>query len=343
MTNSPPHLQDQNEMKKIQKEIMELWKQEEKFWGQRSRLKWLKWGDRNSKFFHATTVQRRNRNRIIKIKNDSGDWVEGTKEILTSVEEYYRALFTSVGPRDMTQSVNAIPKRVSAQCNNAIEDEPSEMEIKEAIDSLGELKAPGPDGLNGLFYKQHWTTIKEEVCSAIQAFFMQGILPEFINETQVALIPKVDKPESINQLRPISCCNFLYKVITKILVTRLKLYLNSLVSQAQSAFIGGRQIQDNILVAHEIFHALKGGRSQAKDTMAIKLDKNKAYDRMEWDNLQVFLEAHGFNEKWINRLMVCVRGANYRFKVNEELSGRIFPGRGLRQGDPLPIPLRASC
>lgn len=224
---------------------------------------------------------------------------------------------------------------MSEECNDSIHDQITEEEIKRTIDSLGELKAPGPDGLNDLFYKQHWQAIKSDVCAAIQLFFSEGTLPEFINETLVALVPKVEKPEKIGQLMSISCCNFMYKIITKIMVSRLKPHLDGLISPTQSAFISGRQIQDNIIVAHEVFHALKSAKHKEKEAMAIKLDMNKAYDRLEWDYICGCLEVFGFNEKWIDRIMACVMGATYRFKINGETSARVLPQRGLRQGDPL--------
>lgn len=105
---------------------------------------------------------------------------------------------------------------------------------------MGALKAPGLDGLNGLFYQNHWETIKVEVCAAIQCFFSEGSLPPKINAAVVALVPKVQLPESISQLWPISYCNFLYKIISKIMVSRLKLFLNDLILPTQSAFVAGR-------------------------------------------------------------------------------------------------------
>lgn len=130
-------------MKEIQSQIKTLWEQEEKYWGQRSRLKWLKWGDRNSKKFHATTLQRRGRNKLLKIKSEAGVWAEGTYHILQAVEEYYSDLFTTTGPRDIEQGVGAIPNLVPSDCNEAIHDQVSNKEVKQAIDSMGELKAPG--------------------------------------------------------------------------------------------------------------------------------------------------------------------------------------------------------
>lgn len=123
------------ESKEIQEQIKTKWEQEEKFWGQRSRLKWLKWGDRNSKFFHATTVQRRGINKILRIKNENSEWVEGTDNILQAVNHYYTNLFTTTGPRNMEQGIRPIPKLIPDECNDLINEPPTDMEIKGAVDS----------------------------------------------------------------------------------------------------------------------------------------------------------------------------------------------------------------
>lgn len=112
-------------------------------------------------------------------------------------------------------------------------------EVKGAVFDLGALKAPGPDGLSGIFYQKHWGTIQKEICEAVKLFFNEGALPPKVNETVVALVPKTALPESITHLRPISCCNFLYKIISKVVVTRLKTIMGGLISQTQSAFVGG--------------------------------------------------------------------------------------------------------
>lgn len=211
----------------------------------------------------------------------------------------------------------------------------SETEIKKAVDSLGATKAPRPDGLNGLFYQNHWEIVKDDVCVAVKDFFRGGDFPEEINETVVTLAPKVALPESIHQLRPISCCNFLSKVIAKIIVHRLRGFMDGLISENQSAFIGGRQIQDNLIIAQEIFHALKKKNRGGRDNLAIKLDMSKAYDRLEWEFLRKALLAYGFCEEWVQIVMKLVSSVSYRYKVNGFISAKIIPRRGLRQGDPL--------
>lgn len=333
--NNDQHSAHWSEVQDIQNKIKELWKREEIYWFQRSRIKWMQWGDRNSKFFHASTIQRRGRNRIERIKDNDGCWVEGLDKLFRMILDHFQELYSSDSSPIEQACLQQIPHVVSDQMNADLNAPVSEMEIKEAVDSLGALKAPGPDGLNGLFFQKNWETIKGEVKRAVMDFFEKGDLPEEINETVVALIPKVPMPETLNHLRPISCCNFIYKVISKVIVCRLRKFMGDIITPNQSTFIGGRLIQDNLIVAQEVFHALKKKEGIGRDGIAIKLDMNKAYDRVEWGFLEAVLKAYGFNEKWVTTVMKLVTSVTYKYKVNGFLSSKLIPKRGLRQGDPL--------
>ena len=115
-------------------------------------------------------------------------------------------------------------------------------EIHNAIFQMDPYKAPGPDGFGASFYQQHWTTIKEQLCAAIKDFFSSGKLLKVFNHTFIALIPKVDNPETTNQFRPISLCNTFYKIVAKILVNRLRPLLERIIYPTQSAFVPHRAI-----------------------------------------------------------------------------------------------------
>ncbi|KAJ1395067.1 Reverse transcriptase domain [Sesbania bispinosa] len=174
------------------------------------------------------------------------------EEVMETAVNHFREVFTSEGISQVKECLSNIPFLISNDLNQKLIAEVSDSEIKAAVDSLGSTKAPGPDGLNGLFYKSHWESVGNDICRAVRCFFSEGALPEDINETLMCLVPKIPNPECISQYRPISCANFTSKVISRIMVNRLRGDIGTLVSQNQSAFVGGRLIQDNIIVAHEV-------------------------------------------------------------------------------------------
>ena len=135
--------------------------------------------------------------------------------------------------------------------------------------AIKEDKAPGPDGYSSHFFKDVWNIMGGYGCSN-QAFFCSStILPAF-NSTIVALIPKNQNPRSIKEFKPISCCFVFYKCITKIMANRMKQYMPFLVGNNQSAFILGRSIFDNILMAQEL---VKGySKTLLSPRCAIKID-----------------------------------------------------------------------
>lgn len=92
--------------------------------------------------------------------------------------------------------------------------------------------------------------------SCVRSFFLDGAVVSMLNETNIVLIPKVDGDVSVNQFRPISLCNFSYKIISRIIVNRMKNLLPRFISENQRAFVPGRLIQDNLVISHEAFHYL---------------------------------------------------------------------------------------
>lgn len=156
-----------------------------------------------------------------------------------------------------------------------------------------------------------------------------------LNLTNLVLIPKTAAPELVSQFRPTALCNFCFKIITKVLANRLKIILGKLISPNQSAFVPGRLIQDNIIIAHEAFHLMKINRRGKRMNMAIKLDFNKAYDRVEWDFLKEVLVKMRFHGTWIQWVMQCVSTVKFNIMANGGKRGSVSPSRGLRQGNPL--------
>ncbi|XP_056864246.1 uncharacterized protein LOC130511334 [Raphanus sativus] len=212
---------------------------------------------------------------------------------------------------------------------------PQDEEIREATFAINPEKAPGPDGMTSLFYQRFWATVGKDVCAMVREFFITGELDERINATNICLIPKTERPAKMSEFRPISLCNVGYKIISKILSTRLKRILPKIISETQSAFVSGRLITDNIFVAQEMFHALRTNQSCKGKYVAIKTDMSKAYDRVEWSFMEALLLKFGFDAHWVNLVMKCVSTVSYQVLINGEARGYIKPSRGLRQGDPI--------
>lgn len=128
---------------------------------------------------------------------------------------------------------------------------------------------------------------------------MLGILnntydPSIFNETHIVLIPEKSNSESPNDFRPISLCNVIIRLTTKVIGNRLKLILPDIISPNQSAFIPGRLITDNAMSTFELFHYMKKKTKGKQGFLALKLDMSKTYDRVEWAFLEAIMRKMGF-------------------------------------------------
>lgn len=105
------------------------------------------------------------------------------------------------------------------------------------LDAIGDLKAPGADGMTSLFFQKYWNTVGEDITREVLHFLNGGGLPQQWNETIVVLIPKVPNLEKLKDLKPISLCNVMYIIASKVLSNRLKLMLPEIISHNQSALV----------------------------------------------------------------------------------------------------------
>lgn len=158
------------------------------------------------------------------------DWTNDLSGIRRVVEDHFLQLFSTEGMRywgDILDSVNPI---VTAEMNVAFGKPVDEGEIREALAKLGGMKVPGPDGFQRVFFQNFWDIISPDVMRMAAECLSGGACPNLINLTHIVLIPKVPHPENVNQFRPISLCNYFYKVLSKIFANRLKPFLPELIS-----------------------------------------------------------------------------------------------------------------
>uniref|UniRef100_A0A803QQ69 Reverse transcriptase n=1 Tax=Cannabis sativa TaxID=3483 RepID=A0A803QQ69_CANSA len=323
--------------RRIEGELNVAETKDEIMWKQRSRALWLAHGDRNTKYFHHKASQRKKKNMIKGLFDDHRRWCKEDHEIEAILVKYYSDLFKTSDPipqmRDFLS--RCVPNQMSMQDNENLMADFTIEEVKEAIDQIHPLKAPGKDGLPGLFYHNHWKEVGQEVMTMCLDVLNKNKDCSILNDTLLCLIPKVKEPTMVGDYRPLSLCNVIYKVISKCLANRMKLSMDKVISENQSAFIKGRQIQDNAILGFESLHCLKKGRFGNGKKMALKLDMSKAYDRVEWDFLAEMMKCLGYDDRWIAKVMGCVTTVTFSILLNGEARGHIVPKRGLRQGDPL--------
>jgi hypothetical protein len=334
---------DVRQASELQRELQGQLEQEELRWRQRAKMNWLVNGDRNSKYFHACANQRRKANTIKKIRDESGCIWETQAEIGSAFETYFKVLFSSGGMVEIEDCLGSVEGRISEEMNESLVRPFVEEEVRLALFQMAPMKAPGPDGFNEGFFQKNWDVVGPEVCKAVLFSLNNATISNDLNSTFIALIPKVKNPTFVTDFRPISLCNVIYKIISKVLANRLKIILPQIISPFQSAFIPGRLISDNILAAYETLHTMQTRLRGKKGYMAVKVDMSKAYDRVEWGFLEAAMRKLGFAPHWIKLVMMCVSSVHYEVLVNGIPTGKIIPSRGIRQGDPISPYLFLIC
>lgn len=171
-------------------------------------------------------------------------------------------------------------------------------------------------------------------CKLVKDVFKNINLPSDLNSTLLVLIPKLENPTSLRMYRHISLCNVTYKTITKIIANILQTILHQLVGPHQTSFVPGRYIMKNIVVAQDIVHSMRK-KTGPRGFMAIKVDLEKAYDRLSWEFINETLSEARIPPELIQVIMACITSTSMRVLWKGETTDTFIPSRGICQGDPL--------
>ncbi|XP_060972631.1 uncharacterized protein LOC133038482 [Cannabis sativa] len=281
-------------------------------------------------------------NSISQLKDNGGRWVAWDSGLDTVIIDYFRDLFQTSNI-DLGSILNRVRPVVTQEQNEELLVPISEEEVRHALFQMHPDKSPGPDGMTPGFYQKHWDIVGHDVIEFVRVFFDTGVISDGLNDTHIVLIPKKKNPTQMSDMRPISLCNVLYKIASKVVANRMKGILDIAISETQSAFVSGRLISDNFMVAFEVMHYLKRKTNGRQGYMALKLDMSKAYDRVEWGFSEAVLRAMGFSDRWIGLTLGCVKSVRYHVINSGQKLGPIFPTRGIRQGCPLSPYLFIVC
>ncbi|KAA3454975.1 reverse transcriptase [Gossypium australe] len=316
---------------------------DERYWEQRARANWLQLGDKNTAFFHKYATTHKRINTISRLESVEGQEITDEGGIYETTTNYFQNLFSSNVMGDSPYLLEGITPHISKDINTVLLSTYTVEEVYQALKGMGPTKALGWDGFPALFFQKYWHIIGKDVEEVCLGILNEGKDFESSNYTDIVLIPKIPNPTNLINFRPISLCTVLYKIVAKTIANRLQNFIRRCIDSAQSAFVPGRLISDNVLIAYELLHKLRQKRYGRKGLMAAKLDMSKAYDRVEWGFLKDVLLKMGFAEEWVRLVMKCVSTVSYAVNINGNRGRNFKPTRGLRRGDPLSPYLFLIC
>jgi hypothetical protein len=318
---------------KLEADMMQIYAAEEEYWQRRGGEQWLLKGDSNTAFFHSVANGRRRKTAIMSLV-DKDDLIKDNEQLKRHINDYYKNLFGKepVSPMGLKEDTWATEGRISADdCIKLVK--PFSMEeIENAIKHTKTNTAPDSDGFPVQFYKTFWPKVRELVKEMLDDMAAGRFNLGRLNYGVIILIPKIKDANTIRQYRSICLLNVIFKIITKVLTNRLTLVADKVIHSAQTAFIPGRNIYEGVVVLEEVIHELH--KTKAKGII-LKLDFEKAYDKVQWAFLKEVMRLKGFCETWIKWITLAVETGKVCINLNG-VNGEFFQTfRGLRQGDPL--------
>lgn len=282
----------------MQEKAVFLCDAERKFYAQKIKCDYILQGDKSSRLFHSFVKRNAERSFISSLIKDDGTSTSSMEEIQEEFLGYYVNL---LGARQEIQGFDAIamdsgPKVTYTQADFLIKRITKE-DIKAALFDVGNDRSPEPDRYASYFFKKAWN-LEDDFCAAVNEFFETGKLCRQANHSVISLIPKNAHAMTVSDFRPISCCNVFYKVITKLLAARLGVILPNIIEKAQSAFVKGRSVVENIHQTQEIMRGYTRKRTSSKYTL--KIDIRKSYDTISREFSKKVLQALDFPVIFIN-------------------------------------------
>ena len=302
---------------------------------QQCKIDWINYGDDSTRFFYARAKHRKLASYIFSIQNTTGEVVEGFDKVGDVLLSYYKDLLgqTPLHRQKLDASILSLGALLNQEQQIDLCKPFSDLEIKEAMFSIPNHKSPGPDGFSSGFFKSSWNHTGPMVCGIVRRFLLTGHMPLFLSATKLIVLPKVTHPQKASDFRPISCCNVLYKVISKLLCSRLKVALPYLINQCQGAFVPGREIIFNVLICQDLARGYN--RKHISPRCMMKIDLHKAFDSIHWHFVEDLLHALHFPKIFTKWIMACVSNVEFSLHLNGQIHGSFKGRRGLRQGDPL--------
>ena len=293
----------------------------------RCKARWAMEAERNTKYFYSLEKLRHNARTCAVLIDDRGALVKGTDNILKLQREFYRKLYAS-DPSIVFQT-SASGKQISEHQRQYMDHPIESVELETALKQMATGKTPGNDGLSVNFYKHFWTKLKSVYLNAIKAGLHRKNLHDSARRGVINLIPKQKRDSrKLKNLRPITLQNVDFKILEKALANRLKECIDDIIDPVQTGFIAGRSISINIRKAFEVV------QNTEEDALAIFIDFQKAFDKIEFSAIYGAMQFFGIGPEYVDMVRTCYSDCTAVVQNNGLFSKPFQINRGLRQGAP---------
>ena len=311
---------------------------QQKFQFQESAIlsKWTRVGDRCTKEFfeHHTGIRRPI---VINQLREGDKLLTSQSDMESHILKFYEQLYAKDEAVELNSAAREdclqfIQPHVTEEQNADLMRPLTLEEVTEAINQLPAEKSPGVDSIPAEFYQELWDDIDSDIFNFVEESMQQCFLADELNISKIALLPKSEDRIRIQNYRPISLLNTLYKIVAKVYANRMKPLLHNWILPSQTGFVPNRCILDNVFLA---FEAIAWTKESQQDLTMLLLDFEKAYDRVSWTFLREVMARMGFHNTWINQVMSLNENAAASIIVNGEISKTFRLQRSVRQGCPL--------
>ncbi|KAL3688714.1 hypothetical protein R1sor_015023 [Riccia sorocarpa] len=333
---------DKSRLAQLEREVRKKENLEAATWRRRSRNRWFKEGEAPSKYFFSQLKSKHQRESITALKLDDGEVVSEDGLILKEIESFYANLYRKDAQVEANHSaweqvLSHVTKEVSTQQNMELDSRPTMEELENLVKWLPEEKARGS---TVEILTRCWSFMKQDCLDMLTSYWVDGVMPTCDLRGVIKLLHKNEERQRLRNWRHIILLTLTYKLISKMLACRLKVILLDLVDEHQTGFIDGRSIHDSILL-HRLSQEFAATTKQ--DVVLLKLDFEKAYDRVSHAYLVAVLRKMNFSPLFIKLTQGLLSSGTAKVHTNGLFTGEFELGRGVRQGCPIAPLLFALC